>query len=177
MKKKILSILTVIAVITVMSTGMCFALGNEALDNTNVPVKLTAPAISAGGIDFSVSEAITMTSTANTTALVITDFVITNHATTGQLQLDKLTATAETGWALAADTTEFDKLPADTKQFSMVTETQDLSAGPKTYTGGEKLAAPNDGTITISFTGKIGTFRTAISAETVAKVVPTLSVY
>lgn len=178
MKKtsKILSIVTVIALIAAMSTGMCFAA--TSLDGAGeVPVKLTAPSISDAGIDFSVSDAVTMTSTARTTALTITDFVVTNNAVSGQLQLDKLEAVAETGWNLVADTTDFAKLAADTKEFSMVTEGQDLSAAAKTYSAAEKLVAPNAGTVNIAFTGKIGTFKTAIDAQQVAHLVPTLSVY
>lgn len=186
MKKtnRILSIVTVIALIAAMSTGMCFAAtGTTSLDAAGeVPVNLTAPAIADNGIDFSVSEAITATNVAGSTAVTYSDFVVTNYAVTGQLQLDKIHAEKVGEWTLKTDSVDYFKnVKADTKEISMVTEGQDLSAGDKTYTGGEKLVAPGNGTVNgtlnISFTGNVGTFKTAVNATQVAKVVPTLSVY
>lgn len=179
MKKtsKILSIVTVIALIAAMSTGMCFAA--TSLDAAGeVPVKLTAPAIADHGIDFSVSEAITATNEAGSTTVTYSDFVVTNHAATGQLQLEKIHAEGVSGWTLKTDSVDYFKaVKADTKEISMVTETQDLSAGDKTYAGGTRLVAPGNGTLNISFTGNVGTFKIAVDAAQVAKVVPTLSVY
>lgn len=182
MKKtnRILSILTVIALIAAMSTGMCFAAtGNTDLSNPGeVPVKLTAPAISVAGIDFSVSEAITATNVAEQTKVTYANLVITNHAKTGQLQLDKIHAEGVNDWTLHEDSVDYFKaVKADTKEISMVTEGQDLKTGDKTYSAAEKLVTPNEGTVEISFTGNVGTFKTAVDAAQVAKVVPTLSVY
>ncbi len=182
MKKtnRILSILTVIALIAAMSTGMCFAATGmtDLASAGEVPVKLTAPAIAAAGIDFSVSEAVTANNVAGTTAVTYSDFIVTNYAVTGQIQLDKIHAEGVNDWALHADSVDYFKnVKADTKEISMVTEGQDLSAGDKTYSAAEKLVAPGNGTLNISFTGNVGTFKTAVNATQVAKVVPTLSVY
>ena len=168
--KKILSIVTVIAIIAMMSTGMCFAATQD------VPVKLTAPAISDAGIDFSVNaEGIKAEAATGTTTLTYDDLKITNNATVGQIKLDSVSATAETGWTLKADDADYFKgLKADTKEFSMVTEGQDLSEAAKTYTD-NKIAAGAE--ITVSFTGNIGTFTEAITATQIAKVVPTVSIF
>lgn len=183
---KLLSIVSVVAICASMSTGMAFAAtpanhANALADAGEVPVKLTAPAIADAGIDFSVSESITATNTAGSTAVTYSNLVVTNHAVTGQLQLDQVHAEGVNDgvndWTLVADTTDFTKVKADTWQFSMVTEGQDLSANDKTYSAAEKLVAPGNGTVEIGFTGNIGTFKTAISSKQVAKVVPTLSVY
>ena len=177
---KLLSIVSVVAICASMSTGMAFAgTGTTSLASAGeVPVKLTAPAIADAGIDFSVSESITASNVAGTTAVTYSNFVVTNHAATGQLQLDNIHAEGVDGWTLKTDNADYFKaVKADTKEISMVTESQDLSAGDKSYAGGEKLVAPGNGTVEISFTGNVGTFKTALNASQVAKVVPTLSVY
>lgn len=174
--KKILSIITVIALIVAMSTGMCFA--GVLIDGVgDVPVTLTVPAVSGSGIDFSVSEGITMVSSVGSTALTISDFTVTNNGDAAQIQLEKIEATAQNGWSIVSDTTDFKLKESDVKEFSMVTEGHDLSTGAKVYAGGEKLAAPNAGVMTVSFTGNIGTFKTPINDQQVAKITPTLSVY
>lgn len=180
---KLLSIVSVVAICASMSTGMAFAAtpanhANALADAGEVPVKLTAPAIADAGIDFSVSESITATNTAGSTAVTYSDLVVTNHAVTGQLQLDQVHAEGVDGWTLKADSVDYFKaVKADTKEISMVTEGQDLSAADKTYTAAEKLVAPGNGTVEIAFSGNVGTFKTALNASQVAKVVPTLSVY
>ena len=187
--KKLLAVVLTIAMMTVMTTGMCFA---ATTNSSTVPVNLDAPAIGeyvdpdgepgSGdeyivGLSFTVTEKIDMTATVGTTELEITDLTVTNNAPVGQLKVDSLEVTAAEGWALAAKDTEFELQKSDSKVFSFVLAEDgfDFSTGVKSF-GETKLVAPNDGTQTFEFEGEIGTFMTEVETQ-VASVVATISVY
>ena len=169
----------VVALLSTCSIGMAFAAEGSTSQGNTVPVTLSAPALGDdAGIDFTISDSITMAASAGTTALTISDLVITNKATVGQLSVDSLKATAASGWTIKANDADYFKtVKADTQEFGLSCDTHDFATNA-TMELADKLVAPNDGTQTFSFTGNIGTFTEAINAGTqVAEIVATVSIY
>lgn len=177
--KKILSTSMILVLMMTLTTGTAFAATGTTAQGNTVPVYLSAPAISDGaGIDFTITDSITMTAESGSTALEITDLEITNNAKVGQLKVDSLEASAATGWTMKTDTESyFTGLKADTKEFSLVCGDNDFANTAKKEYGETKLLAADGGSQTFEFTGHIGTFTTAVTSTKVAEIVATVSVY
>ncbi|MBQ9960317.1 MAG: hypothetical protein IJP00_00250 [Firmicutes bacterium] len=170
--KKLLSITTVISIMTIAACGSCFA-GTLDADSVNtVPVYLTTPGIE---IDFTISEKITMTATAGTAEATVTDLEITNNSTMGQIEVQKLQATAKSGWTIVSDTSDFANMAADSKKISLVSDGHDFSSGIKTFADDEKLVNATK-TVNIDFTGKTCATKTATASGHVADVVATIAI-
>lgn len=178
--KKTLSLVMICILMLTLATGTAFAAAGTTESGNEVPVYLKAPAIGDGGagIDFTITDRITMTATAGSTELDITDLVVTNNAETGKLRIDSIETEAMEGWTVKPDNAAyFANLKADTKEFSLVSEGNDFAANARAEYDDTKLVAPSAGTQTIAFSGHIGTFLTAVNDVQVAKVVATISVY
>lgn len=178
--KKILTTAMILVLMMTLAAGTAFAATGTTAQGNEVPVYLIAPAIGdgAGGIDFTITDRITMTAAAGSSVLSITDLEIKNNAATGQLRLDSIEASTETGWTIKSDNEKyFAELKAGTKEFSLVSEGNDFSANAKKEYGDDKLIAPGQEPLKISFTGHIGTFLTAVSDTQVAKITATVSPY
>lgn len=190
MKKtnRILSIVTVIALIAAMSTGICFAAA-EPPTVPNVEVYLTTPAFTA---DFTISEDITMKAKAGQTDFEsITPIEIRNNATLGQLKLSSLKAAGQSGWTIVdRDDSYFAKLPTNTKEFSLQSVTVGgydhrhiFKAAELTFDvagdcGDDSLIAPQ-ATLSVTFSGKVGTHTSAYTDKNmqVAQITPTIEIY
>jgi len=177
--KRLLTVLTVITLVCTMTTGLCFAGTGELGSGNEVPVILSVAGVSDGaGIDFTITDEITMSAAAGSTLLNVSGMTITNNASAGQLKVDSLEAAAEEGWTIKADDADyFAELKADTKEFSLVSEGNDFGQVPKKEFGESKRIAPSGGTQTFAFSGHIGTFRTAVTDTKVAEIIATISVY
>lgn len=161
--KKVLSTVLVVVMLMAMATGACFA------STETIPAHINVPATS---IDFSVTEKINMTATANSATLTVDSLAVTNNSAMGVLSIDSVEATAANGWTLVADTTDFANLSANAKQFSLVADTaKDMSTGKYQAAG---TVAPGM-TDTTSFTGKTGMVTAALNDVKVADVVVTIS--
>ena len=181
--KKILSVSMILVLMMTLTAGTAFAaegtMAGKTTEGNTVPVHLTAPAISDGaGIDFTITDKITMGAAADSTVLTITDLVITNNAKVGQLKVDSIEAAAATGWTIVADDADyFVKNKVDKKEFSLVCGSNDFAETAKVTYGETKLLAANGGTQTFEFDGHIGTFSTAVSDTKVAEIIATVSLY
>ena len=172
--KKILSLIMVVALLSTCSIGMAFANETTAGGKT-VPVELTVPAVSDSGIEFTISEKITMTAAANSTTLTVSDLVVENLKEVGVLDLTSVKVTAREGWTIKDNTADYFKtVKADTKEFGLSCGTHDFAtAAELAFT--DKQINPQ-GQQTVSFTGNIGTF-TVAATTMVADVVATIAVY
>ena len=155
------------AIMLISSMSMVFA----STDNPQtVPAHINVPATA---IDFTITEKINMVGTANSNDLTIDSLEVTNNNNIGVLNIDSVQATAVEGWTIAAQDTDFTKLGADAKNFSMIADsTHDMSTGAYTAAGQVDPKA----TDTTTFTGKTGIVTTAIDDTKVADVVVTVSV-
>lgn len=183
--KKLMSLL-LIAILVISATSMCFA-ATTLGPQSPIPIEVTVPAIgtssggtggsSGTGVDLSITEKVTIASTAGSPVLQFGDIVVTNHANTGQLKIAKVEVTAANGWTIKPDSESYFKnLKSNTKEVSIVADgVHDFSEGP--YILGEtKLVKPDDGEATITFSGHIGTF-TKAETYTVAHAVLTIEAY
>lgn len=149
--------------LTAMATGACFA------STETVPAHINVPATT---IDFSVTEKINMTATANSENLTVDSLEVTNNSDMGVLNIDSIQATAVTGWSLVADTTDFATLNANANKFSLVADGSfDMSTGAYQAAGTVAPAA----TDTTVLSGKTGMVTTVLSDVKVADVVVTVS--
>lgn len=171
--KKVSSILLVIALTVVCSMGTCFA-GTLPDDSTNtVPVYLTVSGEMS--IDFTISEKINMTGSADAAEVSVSDLSLTNNGTMGQIEVKKLEVVAEDGWTIDAYDADFPNMPANAKKFSLTSDGHDFADGAKTLPEDEVLVNVS-GTKTISFEGKTSTSTEALNNIKVANVVATIAI-
>ena len=159
MKKRILSILCVLLMMVSTSVA-AFA------DESNVVAYMTVPATA---IDVSVTESID---------LIVDKVTITNNGTAGVINIDKVTATAATGWSFVDATTNFKLLNANAKKLSLTStlgsSTWDIIKTCPTFAKDESSVAAG-ASKNITFTGKTGVVTTAVNHEQAASIVVTLS--
>ncbi len=121
-------------------------------------------------LDFTVSESITMTGTANSANLTVSDLTVENLGskaiTVSSVQVDNIL----NGWTLAANSTDFAALAKDSKMFSLVIGEFDLSKGA--YTAGGTIAV--DGQKVFKLTGKTGIVSKSINQQQVANLIVTV---
>lgn len=171
--KKVSSILLVIALTVVCSMGTCFA-GTLPDDSTNtVPVYLTVSGEMS--IDFTISEKINMTGSADAAEVSVSDLSLTNNGTMGQIEVKKLEVVAEDGWTIDAYDADFPNMPANAKKFALTSDGHDFADGAKTLSEDEVLVNVS-GTKTISFEGKTSTSTEALNNIKVANVVATIAI-
>lgn len=161
--KKVLLTAVCAAVMLFGSVSMCFA------DTADTKVYVN---VAATGIDFTVTESVTLTGTADSTDLSASNIVVTNNSTVGVLNISSIAATAEDGWTLANQSTDWSTLPANDSKIGLVADgTCDLAAGA--YTGAGSVNPGSSDTTTLS--GNTGMVTTALSNEQVAKVTVTVA--
>ncbi len=168
MKTNVMRKVSVIAIMSAMviaSTAISFA----STDNPQtVPAHINVPVTA---IDFTITEKINMTGSANSNDLTVDSLEVTNNNAIGVLNIDSVAATAVGGWTLVADSTDFTKVAANAKQVSMVADgSHDMTAA---YTAAGTVDPGQ--TDTTTFTGKTGIVTTAVDDEKVADVVVTVS--
>lgn len=125
---------------------------------------------SSNPMDFEITEQINVSAIGSTT-LNVTPIVISNNGNPDSLNIDSITATAGENWTLVPASTDFDALENDARQISISAAGVDLSTGA--YTDAGKVSASSSKQI--SMTGKTGLVTEAITGETVASVVVTVS--
>lgn len=182
--KKCLILLTAL-LLTLASGTSVFA--SSLGEQPPIPVWLTAPGIGdsgggggggTGGIDFTITDKIPMTTEEGSSKLTFPDMKVTNNANTGQLLIYKLEAKAVNGWTLKKDRASyFEKLKADTKELSIVADgVHDFATDGIYELGSSKLVAPRGGVNSVSFSGHVGTFTKDMHCI-VANLIPTIALY
>ncbi len=168
MTKKILSILCVLTMI-LSTSAIAFA------DDSNVSAYMTVPATA---IDVTVTESIDMTGSANAVDLTVDKVTVTNNSAAGVINIDKVAATAATGWALVDAATDFKALNANAKKLSLTptlgSSTWDITKTCPTFAAADSnvgAGASRD----ITFTGKTGVVTTTVNHVQAATIVVTLS--
>jgi len=179
--RKIVTALFTAVLLTVSSTGLCFA--------AEVPANLTIPEDAKVLIDVTIgyedpenegtisAESILMTGTKGTPVLTVQSLTVKNNNAMGTVSIDKVEsvgikdANGDT-WTLVADSTDFVNMAVDQHKFSLVAdESHDMINGYEA----EKAVYP-ESTQTIDFSGKTGPVTKAYTAMQVAKMVVTLSI-
>ena len=180
--KKILSVTMILVLMMTPATGTAFAaegpIAGKIEGGNTVPVYLNAAAMGDGaGVDFTITNGITITASASSTVLTIDDLVITNNAQKGQLRVDSLKAAAAEGWTIKEDSeTYFAENAANRKEFSLVYDNHDFAVNAeKTLNDSNLIAAGSN--LTFDFEGHIGTFTSPVNNAKVAEIVATVSVY
>ena len=171
--KKVSSILLVIALVLTCSVGTCFAGTLPANSSNTVPVFLTVDGELS--IDFTISEKITMTGSANSEDLVVSNLLITNNGPMGQIEVKKLELTAESEWSVMDSEADYPNMKADSKKFALVCDGHDFSDGAKVYQEDNFLVDVSK-TGTIDFSGKTCPTTSSLSDERVANVVVTVGI-
>ena len=159
------SVITVMSAMVMANTAMSFA----ASDNPQtVPAHINVPVTA---IDFTITEKINMTGTADSHDLTVDSLAVTNNNEIGVLNIDSIAATAANGWMLVSGSTDFTKVAADARQFALVAD------GSHDMTSAYREAGTVDPgqTDTTAFTGKTGIVTAAVDDEKVADVVVTVS--
>lgn len=134
---------------------------------TTTPIQMT---VEATPIDVTVSDAITMNVASNTTNATVSDFVVTNNSGVGVIGITKMQVKAKDAWTKVADTTDFEKLNMDAKQFSLMYDSHDLNTDYTT------LQTVDPGTSnTMKLNGQSGPVKTAVADEVVADMILTIA--
>ncbi len=172
-RKRVSSIVLVIALALVCSVGTCFA-GTLPADSANtVPVYLTVSGELT--IDFTISEKITMTGTADSAVVDVSDLSITNNGTMGQIEVKKLEANTEAGWSIEDSDSDFVNMAANSKKIGLVYDDHDFADGAKNLAEDEVLVNAS-ATENISFAGKTCPTTEEINDLKVANVVATVAI-
>jgi len=173
--RKTLSVFLVSLLCISMAAGSAFA--------ESVPAYMTISGTPSIDVDISYNDpdsgtevqadGIMMEGSATSPNLEITSLCVTNKNAMGVIQVEQveIETVSEQGWTLVADTTDFAKLAADAKKFSLVTDSHDFSTGAYTTV---KDVNP-DSSITYEFTGKTGPVSAALEEIHVADAVLTLA--
>ena len=162
MKKRFLAAVAA-AVLALGNSGHCFA------DTCTVPVHIN---VAETAVSFSVTEKITMTAEAGSPDLTVDSLVIQNMGSMGQIRLDSLTVTAENGWSLVENSTDFINMNANARKFSLTAAGTDFSREGTVYPGktakvGEKMS--------VEFSGKTGAATETVYDLQIARIVATVS--
>ena len=157
MKKKMITALCALT-LTLGTAGSCFAA------ETNPQTTQAYINVPATAIDFSVTEEIIFTGTA--------DLEVTNNSKIGVLTAS-IEATGDNGWTVVADSTNFARLGANAKKIGiMAAGTHDMSTGA--YTGAGNINPTEK--VTVPLSGKTGRVTAAQENVKVANFVTTVSV-
>ena len=177
MKKtnKKMNVLLITVLLITAATGFAFAesvpayiiiTGTPSID---VEVSYTEP-----GSDTAVAaDGILMTGAADDPVLSITGLKVKNNNAMGIILVEKLEMNTldQPGWTIVNDRTDFTRLPADSKQFSIVTDSHDFSSGA--YTTVREINPESE--IKYEFTGKTGPVSAQLEKLQIANAVLTLS--
>ena len=165
MKKKMITALCALT-LTLGTAGSCFAA------ETNPQTTQAYINVPATAIDFSVTEEIIFTGTADSADLTANDLEVTNNSKIGVLTAS-IEVTGDNGWTVVADDTDFAKLGANAKKIGiMAAGSHDMSTGA--YTGAGNIN-PQD-KVTVALAGKTGRVTAAQDKAKVANFVTTVSV-
>ncbi|MBQ4649288.1 MAG: hypothetical protein IJB73_01155, partial [Firmicutes bacterium] len=108
--------------------------------------------LSGTGIDFDISEKITVSSTGGSTELTISDLEISNSKMSKPLFISDIKVTPSGAWNLVSASTDFSAVTVNSNVFSMKCEEHDFSTG--SYQAGSIIKAGES--INYSFTGGTG---------------------
>ena len=121
MKKKMITALCALT-LTLGTAVNCFAV------ETNPQTTQAYINVPATAIDFSVTEEIIFTGTADSADLVANDLEVINNSKIGVLTAS-IEVTGDNGWTVVADSTDFTRLGANAKKISiMVAGDHDMAA-------------------------------------------------
>ena len=184
--KRLLCAVSVIAVMTVQASAVCFA--------AEVPAKLTIPQDAVVGVDINVgyedpesgdvggadgsgANGILMVGSKGTPVLTVQNLTVQNNSTMGKIMVETVEAVGMKDangdtWTIVSDSTDFANLPADSHKLSLMAEgTHDMTAA---YEPSLEVKATEKEAI--SFTGKTGPVTKPYNAVQVARMVITVSV-
>ena len=178
--KKLTSVVSVIAVLTMGATGMCFAA-------TEVPARLTIPVAGTTSVDINVgyedpttgevsTNGILMVRAVDSPEMTVQDLTIRNNSGLGKLIVERVEAVGiedldDEQWSIVSDSTDFANLPLDSHKLSLVADgTHDMTEAYE-----PNLEVEAAGKASISFTGKTGPASVSYISEPVAQLVLTVS--
>ena len=165
MKKKMITALCALT-LTLGTAVNCFAVETNP---QTTQAYINGPATA---IDFSVTEEIIFTGTADSADLVANDLEVINNSKIGVLTAS-IEVTGDNGWTVVADSTDFTRLGANAKKISiMVAGDHDMSTSA--YTGAGNIDPTEK--VTVALSGKTGRVTTAQEKTKVANFVTTVSV-
>ena len=171
--KKVSSMVLVIALMVVCSVGTCFA--GTLPDNSvnSVPMCLT---VNDGlTIDFTISEKIELTGDGQTDDLSVSDLVITNNSSMGQIEVKTLEASAVDSWILESMDTDFVNMAANSKKIAVGYGEHDFADGAKTFADDELLINASSSK-NIAFEAKTGPVTQNVFNYQVARMVATIAI-
>ncbi|MGC2873992.1 BspA family leucine-rich repeat surface protein [Ihubacter sp. mB4P-1] len=122
-------------------------------------------------VDFTVSESVMITGTANSTNLTVTDLTVENLGTKAITVSSVQMGNVLNDWTMVAVTTNFATLIKDSRKFSLVIGGFDLSKGM--YIGGDRITS--DQQKAFKLTGKTGVVSKAITKQQVANLIVTVT--
>lgn len=171
--RKFVSLFLVSAMLVTAATGFAFA--------ESVPAYMTISGTPSIDVEVSyadpetgsdvAADGIMMTGTADSPVLSITSLKVKNNNTMGIIQVKKVEIATEGGWTVVEDRSDFARMPADSKKFSLVSDDHDFGSGAYTT-----VREVNPGVaITYEFTGKTGPVSAALDKVHVANAVLTLA--
>lgn len=143
--------------------------------DTSVPVKAN---LTAATISFTISEQVTATQSAEDPVnLTYSDLLIKNTMKAGKLQVTSLVAEGQNGWSVVKDSSVSDwkALAFDQKKLSILADNGDITKADLAESLTTSVSIPNAGETTYKLTGHTGPVSTAVTNETVAKIVATIS--
>ena len=165
MKKKMITALCALT-LTLGTAANCFAAETNP-QNTQAYINIPATAI-----DFSVTEEVIFTGTADSADLTANDLEVTNNSKIGVLTAS-IEVTGDNGWTVVADSTNFARLSANAKKIGiMAAGSHDMSTGAYTDAGDIN---PQD-KVTVALVGKTGRVTAALDKAKVANFVTPVSV-
>ena len=171
--RKVSSMVLVIALMVVCSMGTCFA-GTLPENSVNsVPVCLTVENLLT--IDFTISEKIDLTGDGLTDDLTVSDLVIANNSTMGQIELTSLEASAVDGWTLESADTDFVNMAADSKKIAVMYGEHDFAEGIRNFADDEFLIDASTSE-SIALDAKTGPVTKRVFNYQVARVIATIAI-
>lgn len=173
-------------VLTISTTGMCFAasvvpakltIPDDAVTRVDINIGFEDADGNVGGSDGTGANGILMTGSKGVPTLAVETLTVQNNNTIGKVVIDNLEATGIKDangdtWTIVADDTDFINMDVDQHKFSLIADgTHDMTSA---YHAG-KVVLPQSKQ-TVSFTGKTGPVTKAYTAVQVANLVVTVAV-
>ncbi|MEG2792754.1 MAG: hypothetical protein RR909_03130 [Bacilli bacterium] len=155
MKRKIILVWFLIA--------LCLVSGNFVNVNAqeqNIPNKLSATPTS---IDITVPNQIKCSAVANSDELVVENLIMVNNAGIGNIKVSKISVTGINGWNIISKSSDFKKMPFNTKSISIFSANHDYITDDNTLISLAPLQSKN-----IPLFGKISGQATSISNADIA---------
>lgn len=139
-----------------------------------IAVSFAYAAPPTGTISYTVTEKVNMT--ADSAGNLVIDPVVIENTGEFDISVDSISVVGINGWTLVPDKTDFSKLPADSKQISMVANGHDLTSDYTNVGVIDCFHSSDNNSMSIPMTGRTGAAITAVEDELAANIVVTVSV-